>query len=296
MNLMGFLNSQLGPRLGIFLARFLKENQAHRLSDFLVNRIASVHPNKPPIRGLRSNLAVVYGLPFHSPRLDELLALTLKNFGHSLADWYLSMSRGPQNVLSRCHIDENIERYVWQSIRNSRGVMLVGAHLSGFNIFLMVLGARKVPVQVLTASNPTGSYVIDNQLRRKFGVRITPISPQSLKESIRTLNQAGIVLTAVDWPDPGGEELFFFGRKARLPVGHIRLAIKTNANLVVGSCRSSAGGGYHVTGIPVYRDKNGTSTGIQMAQRVISVLEGHIRAQPQDWFMFHPLWDHQVLR
>jgi lauroyl/myristoyl acyltransferase len=106
----------------------------------------------------------------------------------------------------------------------------------------------------------------------------------------------GLVLTGVDRPDVGGEELTFFGRKVRLPVGHARMALRTGAKIVVGVVQRVSGG-YHVTGpriIEPIRSGDTRRDVLQLAQHVIDILAGYIRERPEEWMMFLPVWPGEI--
>ena len=101
------------------------------------------------------------------------------------------------------------------------------------------------------------------------------------------------MVTAVDRPDPRGELLEFFGRPARLLVGHARLAIRTGAPIMVGGTYQEENGRYRAILLEVlesgeYQDKpNGE---LVLAQEVMRVHERFIRQRPDQWMMFHPVW------
>ncbi|MGH2619898.1 MAG: lysophospholipid acyltransferase family protein, partial [Anaerolineales bacterium] len=134
---------------------------------------------------------------------------------------------------------------------------------------------------------------VTNRIRRSFGVDLSPTNFNSLRQAIRHLRKGGMVVTAVDRPDPQGELLEFFGRPARLLVGHARLAIRTGAPIIVGGTYQEANGRYRAVLLDVlesnpYADK---PTGeLELAQAVMRIHEHFIRQRPDQWMMFHPVW------
>ena len=90
-----------------------------------------------------------------------------------------------------------------------------------------------------------------------------------------------------------GEELEFFGRKARLPVGHARLALHAGVPLAVAVTRRTGEGTYAATMLDFfepYSTGNDTQDAIDLSQRVITVFEGYLRQHPEEWLMFFPVW------
>jgi KDO2-lipid IV(A) lauroyltransferase len=165
--------------------------------------------------------------------------------------------------------------------------------MSSFNILLLALGVYNFPVQALSYPRVEGATHVDNAVRRSFGINMTPISMRSLRQAIQRLRNGGVVITAIDRPDVGGEPLTFFGRQAVLPVGHARLAIQTGSKILIGNVQKLRNGLYEavcadliepvITGDRKVDVKN-------LAQKTLEVLEGIIRVRPQEWLVFLPVW------
>jgi KDO2-lipid IV(A) lauroyltransferase len=102
-----------------------------------------------------------------------------------------------------------------------------------------------------------------------------------------------MVLTGVDRPLGEGMPLTFFGRRAVLPVGHVRLAQETGAALVFAASRVLDEGRYLAFGGEVLLPDDGASKdGLRvLAQRVVASMEAVISERPTEWLMFFPVWD-----
>jgi len=290
--MVSFMKSRTAPRLGLFLGRFVSRPQAHRMADFLANRVSGMK-SSPVIQDLRRNLAVVHGCPAESRGLDAELQKTLRNAGRSFADWYLAVSRGSDFILKHCLIDRQWDDWIRRFDAADRGTVVVGGHLGGYNIPMMILGLRRIPVQILSTADPRGSYLVDNEVRHRFGAEITPVSGRSLRRALKRLQKGGLVITAVDRADGNGEELVFFGRKARLPSGHVRLALRTDSRILVTMCHRLPDGRHRVAA-PYVLDPRDTAGGEgrvrDIAQNIVFVVEQFIRKHPDEWYMFHPVW------
>lgn len=292
MDLITFLNSRLGPWLGIVLGKLLNRRQAYALADWLSARAANL-TGSLLMRGLRANHAVIRDLPYDAPELDEVVREVLRTAGRGYADWYLAMARGPEAVRDSVDIEPGLLERINAALEDERGIVLVGAHMSSFNLLLLKLGLLGVPIQALSYASPRGAVHVDNAVRLKFGVDLTPISMRSLREAFRRLRSGGGVMTAVDRPDVGGEILTFFNRPAHLPVGHARLALKTDARVLVGVTQTVGPGKYYTVGSPyieperteyIERDIRA------LAQQVLSWLERFILERPSDWLVYLPVW------
>ena len=102
------------------------------------------------------------------------------------------------------------------------------------------------------------------------------------------------MLTGVDRP-VGDEEaaVEFFGRPALLPTGHVRLALKTDAAILVAGPYCDRPG-HTVVRIspPLEMVRTGDrDEDLQVnLRRVTGWLEKFIRSWPEQWAMFMPVW------
>jgi KDO2-lipid IV(A) lauroyltransferase len=177
-------------------------------------------------------------------------------------------------------------------------MILVGTHTGNFDLGLLALATHGLEVQVLgLADLPTGGFDLMDQMRARVGVRLTSISIPALREAVRRLRAGGMVATGIDRPVGGaGPPVEFFGRPAQLPTGHVRLALKTDAAiLVAGPYRDAQGR----TVIPLSPPLEMVRTGdleedlrVNL-RRVTAWLEEYIRTRPEQWAMFVPVWPQQ---
>ncbi|MFN2273335.1 MAG: lysophospholipid acyltransferase family protein [Anaerolineales bacterium] len=292
MLLNDFINSQLGPWTGLFLGRFLPRRSAYWLGDRIASILAS-RQNSNLYRAVRSNQAVVRGTDYRSPDLDGVVFDVLRNAAHGYVDWFRALSNHYSFEDTYCTVDPHMITDALKSSKQGHGVVFVGAHMSSFNMFVMMMAVRHLPIQALSYHRVEGSYKTDNIFRERLGINLTPISTRALRQAIENLQDGGFVLTAVDRPDVGGVPLRFFGREVVLPIGHARLAIRTNANVVAGVVQKAGTGRYHVTGprlIVPERTGDDRADTLRLAERILEVLGGYIKERPSEWMMFIPLW------
>jgi lauroyl/myristoyl acyltransferase len=121
---------------------------------------------------------------------------------------------------------------------------------------------------------------------------VTPISPTSLRQADARLVAGGYVVTGVDRPlDIAGRELQFFGRSARLPDVHVRLALRRAAPVVFFDQTLDETGVYHVDAEEVELARKRGHDGItEDCERVLAVAERMIAERPAQWAMPHAVW------
>lgn len=292
MSLVGFINSRWGPAAGISLARVLPRSLAEGLAVRLGTRVAAQRDNDV-VQAVRANLAVVRDLSLEDPALDAAVEQVILGTAHSYLSLFSAMRGGHAALRSAASMDTAIEGQSRSILEQGRGMIFAGAHTLGFDHLLLMLGSLDYPVQVLSYAQPAGSYSAQNRIRLRFGLNLTPIDFGSLRTAIGHLRHGGLVVTAVDRPDPAGEMLEFFGKPARLPVGHARLAWRSGAPVLVGATRSEGPDHYHAVYAGLLepdRSKDEMTAARELAQAAIRLLETFIRQRPQEWLMFHPVW------
>ncbi len=244
---------------------------------------------------IRANQAQVRGLPPDDPSLDQAVVAVLRHAGQVYYDQFRqAFDRHPMALTPRAA--NNLE----QALYNGRGLILVGAHLSNFDLGIQYITSLQIPIQLLSLTQPTGGFQLMNALRANPLCEVTPVSQAALRKAIERLRAGGIVATGVDRPVPGQLEMLpFFGRPAPLPVGHIRLALKTNAQVMAMWCEWSPRRGYLLFAGPIMEMERPALSPDEVvrhnALRILRVLEIAIARRPDQWLMFIPVWSQHNL-
>lgn len=299
MQLVDFFNSAFALRLGLWVGRNTPPWLGYRLADAFTGLLAR-RSGLALCRIIDSNLRVVLG-PEAPP---ELVAATrrrlLRNTGRAYYDFYHAVSRGREALIQAVELTPQAEARLSEAMAEQRGFLAVTPHLSNFEIAALAIAAqRAISLLALTWAAPTTGYELQNRIRSIAGLEWMPISTKTLREALRRLRSGGYVATAVDRPDPfgGGELLSFFGRPARLPVGHVRLALQTDTPILIANAEALPTPGRYrvhvVCRLEMERVGSRQENVLYNAQRVLKVVEGLIRAHPDQWQMFYPVWEEE---
>lgn len=283
--------SRWGPTIGLSLIRLVPKRLALRLGSMIIRRVAK-DSNSKMVTAIRANQAIVRGLEYEDPQLDDAVQNVLESTSRSFVDSFKAIAKGHKGIREACEIDSKTRDELLGTLDRS-GLVLVAPHLSGMDMFIFYLGVVGYPILGLSYPDPKGSYVGQNKIRRKFGFNIIPVSLRSLKDAVRHLEKRGVVMTAVDRPGLGGEPMQFFGREVVLPVGHARLALKTGSPLAVAIPYRDGDGMYRADIASVIQPKTGgdeAEVAHAMAQEALTAMEAHIRRWADRWMMFYPLW------
>ncbi len=298
MSIVSIVNSRLGLTVGISLVRLLPHWLARRLAYRLAARAAD-QTNSALVQAVRSNQAVVRNLPLDHPSIEAAVHSVLRNTARNYLSLFKAIRGEYAGLLATGELDEEIISRVEACLAEGKGMLFVGPHTVGWDILLLLMGGLGYPVQVLVDDETVGSFAIQNEIRRRFGVDVTPINFGSLRRAMSYLRGGGIVLTGVDRPDAEGELLRFFGRKARLPIGHARLALRTSAPIMVGATFYDGNERYRASCLAFIETTEyagRSNSEVELAQRVIRELETFIQRHPAQWLMFYPVWPEGAYR
>jgi KDO2-lipid IV(A) lauroyltransferase len=125
------------------------------------------------------------------------------------------------------------------------------------------------------------------------GLKLIPID-SSLLELVRTLKKGGVAGLAGDRDiTQTGQKVNFFGHPAQLPDGHVRLALKTGAPLVVGFSRRNPDHTYQAYFLPAFAPPPEATEEAQLAAGmsfVVAEMEKAIAQNPEQWTVTISIW------
>ena len=180
-------------------------------------------------------------------------------------------------------------------MRDPRGTVLVGPHMGNFDLAAQWMATQGVDLQFLSLAAPDAGTLTMNALRESRGIHVTPIEPRALRVAFRRLKEGGVVVTGIDRVVSRSDEpVLFFDALAPMPNGHVRLALQAGSHIVVACCLQQPDGHYKtVIAPPVEMEVTGDRRRdvAHNTRRVLQVAEEMIRSAPDQWLMFHPVWD-----
>jgi KDO2-lipid IV(A) lauroyltransferase len=140
-----------------------------------------------------------------------------------------------------------------------------------------------------------------NEWRKLTGITVTPLSPAALRQAIKLLRRGGVVSVAGDRPVSDLDDAsLFFGRPARVPSGHVRLALRTGAVVSIAYCVLSPDTqrytAYLEPPIEMVRTGNREEDVQVNMRRILEELERLIRHWADQWQMFVPVWPELVAK
>ena len=229
---------------------------------------------------------------------DETLAQMAQHAIYHAGCTYVDMFRGSMQDLRLGKIAVRIDEDDWERARealtDARGTILVGPHVSNFDLAAQWIAAQGIDMKALSLAGPSPGNKMLNALRKRRGIDMRPVGVDTLRWAGRLLKAGGVVLTGVDRPlsemDP---PISFFGAEARLPNGHVRLALQTDSRVIVAACTQDEDGVYAIHfSAPMEMERVGARKAsiAHNTGRVLREIEKMIRIKPDQWLMFVPVW------
>lgn len=242
-------------------------------------------------RTTRENMSIVLGLPEDHPAVARTARRSLVNYMRYIVDLSRLAQETPQSIERRIIFDE------WDLIDDAfsrgKGVIFVLMHFGMWDLGGAIIAQRGHIMNVVaeTLEHPQMNEIV--QGTRAFrGMRVIPMEKAASK-IVRALHANEAVGILIDRPVPGaGVPATFFGARTEVPAGVGRIALRTDAALMVVALARASGN--RVTGIvepiEVTHTDDATADLRAVTQRVMSAHERIIRRYPDQWFMFRRMW------
>ncbi|HHX66085.1 MAG TPA: hypothetical protein GX702_14500 [Chloroflexi bacterium] len=278
--------------LGIAISRTLPPRTVYWLAKRIARSMA--RRRNQMFSTVRHNLAHVVP-DADDAELDRMAENAIYHAGRTYFDMFrLTMDDYRAGRAQVC-----LDAEAWEAARNEllgpRGTIIVGPHMSNFDLASQWFAAQGVEIQALSLAEPDMGTRVVNRLRSHRGITMTPVNLNALRLAMTRLKRGGVVMTGVDRPvSEKDRPLPFFGRPARLPTGHVRLALQTDSRLLVACCVQAPDGCYNIhIAPPLEMERTGKGREVDErhnALRVLAILEDMIRMAPSQWLMFVPVW------
>jgi lauroyl/myristoyl acyltransferase len=291
MNLRSFSTSRFATQ-GVMGLCQLPRPIGHAIGRWIAD-LYTAQKNAPLVRAVRANQWMARDMQLTASQLDQAVRDVFRHTAHCYYDFYGKL-RNSEKLKSMLVLTPAIESLIQRSQAGNQGAMVVGPHLSNFDLVMLAIAHYGFQAQGVSPEQPPGGYVIQNQIRAETGLQITPASPASLQQAIERMRSGGIVFTGVDRPVPGDKlNPKFFGQPSFLPTGAVRMAIKAEVPVIVVSSWMDADGRYHMDvsePIPMEKYASRTATVLNNAEAVLEIVAAAVRRFPEQWLMFYPVW------
>ncbi|MDY7042552.1 MAG: lysophospholipid acyltransferase family protein, partial [Chloroflexota bacterium] len=214
----------------------------------------------------------------------------------NIAANYYDLFRLP--TLDLDEINQLVRLEGWEHIeplaRRGEGFILTTAHFGGFEIVAQACALQGLSV-VIPAEHlrPERLFRYVAGLRMSKGLRLIPIDGPLL-ELFRALRRGEVVGLAADRDITNtGLLIDFFGAPGHLPRGHVDLALRTGAPIVIGfAYRQPDHTFVALLEPPLYLERSGDhERDVRVGTaRIVAIMEQHIASHPEQWVLTYSVW------
>jgi len=248
--------------------------------------------NKQGRANIRLNLQRIMGLQTPEREINRRTRLAFNYILYNYFDLFRLPALNDQVVKRLVTVNgwENVE----VALAEGRGIVMTSAHLGNIEVVLYAMLLRGLTITIpVERVAPPELFDYITALRSSKGLNLIPIDGPLLG-LIRTLKKGGVAGLAGDRDITGtGPIVDFFGYPAQLPDGHVRLALRTGAPLVVGFSRRHPNHTYEAYFLPPYHPP---ATGTEEEKVVAGIkfilgeMEKAIRQTPEQWTVTVSIW------
>ena len=206
---------------------------------------------------------------------------------------YLEVFQIPR--LDRARFDAIVRVDGWDNFlcaqRLGKGVIFGSAHLGPVALVGQILGQRGYTLTLPAEKTDSEFMHAVNRARQAQGLVLVPVD--SALGIHRVIRDGGVLGILADRAVTGiGERVEFFGRPALLPSAQVVLALRTGAALVPAFAWRENGLLFARIEEPLALVSTGdrdadVRTGVR---QFAAVLERYIKAHPEQWTVFEPVW------
>jgi len=288
------ITGPLAIRAVVLLGRLLPRRVGLRLADFIGGRLGK-NSKSPMVRAIRANQWVIHRGALSPEELDRLPIEVFQSAARCLFDYFYFLSR-PQQLKAVVEFSPETQRTI-SRIQENQPSVIVAPHLSNFDLMGYALALKGLDIQVLSFPNPNASYRLQNRIRERVGIHVTPMNLSAFRQARKRLSEGGSILTGLDRPLEGDQrEKYrptFFGHECALPVAYVRMAQEADAPVIIMAATSQPDQTYRLIGsAPIWMDSapDLETTIISNAHQVHSTAERLILTHAHQWAMFYPIW------
>ncbi len=204
----------------------------------------------------------------------------------------------PEEVKKRVTQKAGLE-HLDEALARGKGVIFFSAHFGPFEFVAQWFAVNNytltIPVEHLADERMLELML---KLRRGQGVQFVPLGgSNALRTMIQALRKNQIVLITIDRSIQGESiEKPFFGAPARFPLGPVSLALRTGAALVgaFGWYLPDNNIGGHLVPVSLALSEEERTDQEKLMDKMVATLEETIRAHPDQWVLFAPVWTKEI--
>ena len=241
------------------------------------------------------NYAGIAHRPESDPEVRRIARESMVGYAKLLADFVTLPRIRPEQIDAM--VDwagfENIEK----ALAQGKGAIVVTPHFGNWDIAAAAAVRKGLRLTVVTEH--FGGPELDRRVvesRERLGMKVVPLSVSAGKAVLTALRHGEVVALVCDLPPEEGRTVSVrvCGQQAIVPAGPAVLALRTGAPVVPIMCRRLADNRYRIevqAPLEVVASDDGDADVAHVAQAIMDRFEPELKATPEQWYLFSPMWD-----
>lgn len=281
-------------RFGMFLSGAAPRRVSRAVAAAMGNSAYYLMPMRRAVA--KDNFAHVLGKHPSDPEVRRVARHSLRNYVCYLRDVMIYPSLSTLELEERITI-RNPEHFE-QALAKGKGAIIVSAHFGNMDLPSAILASRFTPIALVSETlRPQQLMDYLTRIRGERNVNMHPYdrAPRKIIEALKRNEMAAFLIDfgVTHHFDMHTVPVTFFNTQTNFPSGPAQLAMLTGAPMIVGDAHLEGDGHIYVhTNPPFYVARTGNrQKDLQEAmQEVARRMEHFIRAHPDQWYMFRPMW------
>jgi KDO2-lipid IV(A) lauroyltransferase len=241
-------------------------------------------------RASNLNFARILGREPDDPVVRRLALRAYRHYARYLVELMRLPTRPPEDVVAMTDASsiDDLEAD-WRA--SGKGLIVVAAHIGNNEAIAAGLAHRGWPISGL-ADDSSFPELLALLTREREAWGIKTINWQSIREIFGVLRRKEILVLLVDWGYRSDDiPVRLFGRWTTLPAGPVALAARSGAVVSFLAGRRTLDGRYALAHeVPFTVPADDPATLQRATQAIADALERAIRAAPEQWHAFKPMW------
>jgi lauroyl/myristoyl acyltransferase len=244
----------------------------------------------------KGNFAIVLGRSAGDPEVARVARRAFRNFCKYLTEIMRFPSMGHAELHELVKIDPASLEHLRSARERGRGIIFVSAHFGNFEIGGARI-AQEIPLTVVAdelANQRLMDFLVANREHKNVVILPPEGATRRVLAALRRNEMVGFMMDL----GPRAHELdnveaTFFGVRTAFPTIAAALARVSGAPIIVAAVTRERDNSFKGVALPpifVERTRLAASDLEHATQAVVHELEGLMRPQPDQWYIFRPMW------
>ncbi len=244
----------------------------------------------------KRNFAVVLGRAPGDPEVARIARRAFRNFAKYLTEIMRFPRLGADELERLVIIEPASLDHLREARALGRGLILVSVHFGNFEIGGARI-AREIPLTVVAdelENQRLMDFLVANRQHKNVHILPPEGATRPVLAALRRNEMVGLMMDLGPRAhELGNVQATFFGAPTAFPTVAAALARVSGAPIIVATVRREPDNTFHGVALPaifVERTKQAAHDIEHATESIVRALEGLVRTQPDQWYIFRPMW------